>query len=252
VIDSLEKTAVPEQVRSTLVKLSADLKAAAGSNLVGLILYGGLARGRFLPGRSDINLVVLLSDASIASLQAISPVLHQAWRASRVEPLLLTPGEVAGVATNFPTKFLDIKKHRVVLWGDDPFVRLEVPREHVRLRIEQELRNLALRLRRRFVAIAQQPASQNEALATVARPLALELASLLSFAGKDVPAEDRSAAVFDLAAGTFALDREALGQLAQLRQNPQTTVDATNLYGRIMQSLDKAIDAVTQMKEARP
>jgi predicted nucleotidyltransferase len=247
--DDLEKLGIPNRVAAALGKLRDDLKEAGGINLLGIILYGGLARGRYNPARSDINIVVLLRDVSVDTLRAVAPTLISAWRALRVEPLLLTPEEIGSVAAAFPTKFLDIKKHHVVLAGEDPFIALEVPREHVRLRIEQELRNLGLRLRRRFLAIAENPGEQARALAEAARPLALELAALLSFAGKEVPAEDRTAAILESAATAFGLDREALGQLAALRQLPQILVDALALFGRILPTITRAAEVVAKMKE---
>src|SRR5260370_25984489 len=82
---TLEGLGLPAEVSAALGRLREDLGRAAGGNLKGLLLYGGVARGRYRPGRSDINLVVLLADMSAAALQAIAPALRAAWRAARVE-----------------------------------------------------------------------------------------------------------------------------------------------------------------------
>src|SRR5258708_26597152 len=111
----------PPAIAAALGQLKNELVRAAGKNLAGLILYGGLARGRFRPGKSDINVVVLLHDASAAGLAAIAPALRTARRAADVSPLILTPAEVQPAAVVFPTKFLDIKNYHVVLHGSDPF-----------------------------------------------------------------------------------------------------------------------------------
>ena len=140
--DPLDTLAAPADVVAALRKLRDDLKQAAGANLAGLVLYGGVARGRYHAGRSDINLVVLLREASADALAAIAPALRQAWHAIRVEPFLLTPAEVARSADAFPTKFFDIRDRHLVLLGENPFAGLAVAREHVRLRIEQELQRL--------------------------------------------------------------------------------------------------------------
>src|SRR5262245_34764168 len=147
--DALDKLGLPEPVAAALRQLGVDLKTAAGPKLLAMLLYGSVARGRFHVGRSDINLLVQLSDASAATLALIAPVLRAAWRAFRIEPFLLTPADLAPAAAAFPIKFLDIKRYHVLLVGENPLAGLEVPREHVRFRIEQELRNLSLRLRRR-------------------------------------------------------------------------------------------------------
>ena len=57
---SLEGLDAPDEIRARISELCEELAQAAGANLRGLILYGGLARGRYRPGKSDINLVVLI------------------------------------------------------------------------------------------------------------------------------------------------------------------------------------------------
>ena len=48
--------------------------------LAGLLVYGGLARGRYRPGKSDVNVVVVLREAGAAALAAIAPALRTAGR----------------------------------------------------------------------------------------------------------------------------------------------------------------------------
>ncbi|HMF13642.1 MAG TPA: hypothetical protein VKE94_15090 [Gemmataceae bacterium] len=187
----------PPGVAASLRRLKDDLGRAAGANLAGLILYGGLARGRYRAGRSDVNVVVLLNDVSAGALAAVAPALRAARRETAVEPIILTPAEVPAVAHAFPTKFLDIKEHHVVLAGADPFASLEVPSEAIRRRVAQQLRNLSLRTRRRYLNTVGNPEAQAETLAGMARPLALEAAALLRLVGKPVPPEDRTAAIFE-------------------------------------------------------
>jgi hypothetical protein len=238
----------PEAVTAALERLRDELTRAAGPNLAGLILYGGLARGRYRPGKSDVNLVVLLHDAGAAALTAVSPALRSAERAVAVEPLLLTPGEVAGFAAAFPTKFLDIKNHHVVLAGADPFAGIEVPREQVRLRVEQELGNLLLRLRRRYVAAGGDAVVLARVLADAARPLAIELATLLYLAGRPAPADDQSANIFEAAATAFALDRDPLARLAALRRELRPSADMPELYRSVFETVGRAVEVVRQLK----
>lgn len=240
----------PPAVSAALDRLQDELTTAAGRNLAGLILYGGLARGRYRPGKSDVNVIVLLHDASAAALAAIAPALRTARRAAGVDPLLLTPAEIAHVADAFPTKFLDIKRHHVVLAGTDPFSELEVSRELVRRRVAQELRNLLLRARNRCTALGGDRALLTQALARVARPFALALQSLLELAGREAP--DRTAAIFEAAAGAFGLERAPLARLAELRQDPQPAGDVAALYQGVLVALARAADTADRMKEPLP
>ncbi len=248
---SLEALGAPPAVVAALNRLHAELARAAGDKLVGLLLYGGLARGRYHPGKSDINLVVVLSDLSAGTLTAVAGPLRTAWRAVRVEPLLLTPAEVPALAEVFPTKFLDIRDHHVVLAGSNPFAGLDVSREQIRLRIEQALRNQLLRLRRRFLSVVGDPQGQADALIEACRPLALELGALLHLTGRPVPEVDRSALLLDAAARAFDLDHEALARVAELRAGAAPEADLADLYQRVLQALARAADVVARLKETR-
>ncbi|MBI1832355.1 MAG: nucleotidyltransferase domain-containing protein [Planctomycetes bacterium] len=238
---------VPENIRAALVKFQEELVGAAGKNLAGLILYGGAARGRYRPGKSDVNVVVLLHEITAAALAAIAPALRSARRAAGVDAMILTLAEVAPTAVVFPVKFLDIRDHHIVLHGDDPFARLEVPREQLRLRVVQELRNLTYRLRRRFAAGFDGRVGLTTTLANLARPLAVELIALLRLAGKDVPSEDRSAVVFGAAASAFGVDGEPLARLAALRHGEPVADDLPTLFGRVFATLAKLIECAEQL-----
>jgi hypothetical protein len=238
---------VPPAVTEALEKLRAELTAAASDDLAALVLYGGLVRGRYQPGRSDVNLAVVLRRATGGVLAALAAPLHAAWRALRVEPFLLTLGELPRVASVFPTKILDIKDSHVVLSGADPFAGIEVPREQLRLRVEQELRNQTIRLRRRFLAAATSPRELTAILAEVARPLAVQLAALLRLTDRPVPDDRHTAPLLEAAAVAFGLDRDALRQLAQLRQELAAGPDAAGLYGRVLETMAKAADLVGEL-----
>lgn len=235
---------LPASLVTALRDLVDSLQGAAGPNLAGVILYGGLARGRYRPGRSDVNLVILLRSASEPALRAIGEPLALARRALGVAPLIFTPEEVPAASDTFPTKLRDIQAHHVVLYGEDPFHDLVVSWDHTRLRVEQELRNLLLRLRARHVAAQGAPADLVLALEHAARPLAVELASLLWLTGHPAPDEDRTAAIFEAAAAAFHLDGASLGALARLRAEDEAEPDVAALFGGILETLGRAVSIV--------
>ena len=246
--DLIQGLAAPAEIRDAVSRLADDLARAAGANLAGLTLYGGLARGRYRAGKSDINLLIVLGDTSTESLAAIAPALRAAWRAVRVEPFIVKASEVPRLAEVFPTKVLDIQSHLVVLRGQDPFAGIEVSRAQIRLRVEQGLSNLALRMRRRYISIFDDPRSLASALADAAVPLKVELAALLQLAGKDEPSESTSAAVLEAAAIAFDLDREALSRMAALRRDANLPEDISGLYNRVLTATSRAEEIVFRLE----
>jgi len=235
-------TTLPPDVSAALEALGRGLRADAGDNLLGLILYGGLARGRYVEGTSDINIVVYLRDASAASMSAIAPRLHEAWRTHRVDPFIITPREIARLTVVFPTKMLDIQRRHVVLAGENPFEGLTVDNEHIRLRVEQELRNLLLRLRHRFVRVRDDQLSLVQAASDAAPTLAVNLRALLLLQGIVSDEFQPALAIFELAAKTFQLDAEALAATKRVHQGrDDASIDAA-LFARLLATIEKAAD----------
>jgi len=235
----------PKAVIAALESLTEALQKHGGSDFAGLVLYGGLARGRFREGRSDVNVVVLLHRAGADVLGRIGPALRSARRAAAVEAMLITPAEVPAAAFEFATTFLDIKRHHVMLAGEDPFAALEVPRVIVQLRVAQGLRDLLLRLRRHYSVAYDDALSLKETLLDCARPLAIELLALLHDGGHAVPDDDRTDEVFAAAAQAFDLDGRSLAALAALRaagSKEDGTLDAAALYGRVLEQLAALAD----------
>jgi hypothetical protein len=248
---TLATLSLPDDVKRALMQLRDDLKTAASTNLASLMVYGGLVRGRYVVGRSDINVVVVLRDSSLPSLNAIAPILHSAWRSHRVEPFLLPVNEMQNSANVFPSKFLDIKKHNIVLYGENPFEQVTVSHEQLHLRVEQELRNMVMRLRRRYLQIVQSPAEQAQLLADIARPFALNLALLLSLDGKDVPADNKTESILLSAAHAFNLDAKPLAQLAALRERVEASSNVSELFAQVLNILEKVLRLVEQQRDRR-
>ena len=57
--------ALPQTIRDRITEWTTSL-SALGNDLVAILLTGGVARGDFRPGESDVNALVVLSDASFA------------------------------------------------------------------------------------------------------------------------------------------------------------------------------------------
>ena len=156
---TIDVTRVLPDVQQALDRLVTDLEAAAGDTLRGIALYGGLAKGRFTKGISDINVLVVISDSGLAILEKIAPVLTGARRESRISALVTTPADLLEMARLFPVKIADIQSAHRVLHGDVTIDEIEVDATMMRLRAAQELANTELRFRQRVVEHGADPGS---------------------------------------------------------------------------------------------
>lgn len=206
----------------------------------GVILYGGVLRGRYQP-QSDVNLLLLLNDCSGTSLRQLETPLSQARRSIRLAPMILESAELARVADVFPVKLLDIQRHHLLLWGQANLQNLQIDPEHVRLHLEQGLRNMQLRLRSCLAGQAQDGLSLRRHLLGIARPLAIHLQELMLLQGLACES-DRTLAVYQAACSHWNLAPVPLQQLGNLRQETRLEFDPALLAGELLALLQTVVD----------
>ncbi|MBS2020323.1 MAG: nucleotidyltransferase domain-containing protein [Deltaproteobacteria bacterium] len=139
---------LPEGVRIRLEELKTNLEKSLGDDLVGILVHGSVVRGEYRPGESDVDVIIVLKEATFAQLDGIGNALQLARYAARIEAMILTESEIAGASDAFPLLYDEIKQRHVLLTGRDPFSAVLVHDTHRRLRIEQELREAQIRIRR--------------------------------------------------------------------------------------------------------
>jgi hypothetical protein len=142
---------LPDEIQKLLQDYVKDVKGVFGEHLEGMLLYGSAVRGEFLPGRSNLNILLLVSSYDSAVLKQYSS-LHRQWSKEQiVVPLFLTEEELRMSAAVFPLEFLEIQEQHRVLGGRDPFIGFHVKSDRLREAVVQGLMSHLLRLRQRYV-----------------------------------------------------------------------------------------------------
>ncbi len=210
---------------SQLEKLETDLKLTLGQHLVSLVLYGSAARGDFSPGRSDVNLLVILDDASAATLRPIGPAVHGWVKAGHPPPLIFSQQGWHASTDVFPIEIEDMRQSHRVLWGGDPFVGLETSPADLRPELEREVMGKLLQLRAEYVASGPHPKALGALLANSAATFFVLFRAVLRLRGTVPPTAPRdlvqaTAAVvgFDAAAFAWVLERLAGRKVRDLEQ----------------------------------
>lgn len=142
---------LPPAARKHLEALRSGLEKALGDNLASLLVYGSAVRGGYDEDTSDIDVIVVLKDTGLDKLMACSNPLLLARHRGRVEAMILKLDNISRAADVFPLLYDDVRGRHVVLSGIDPFAGVEISDTHRRLRIEQELREARIRMRRAVV-----------------------------------------------------------------------------------------------------
>lgn len=129
----------------------SDYKDCYGDALVSVIIYGSAASGDYVPGASDINLMVVLSDDGIDALEKVLGLVSK-WRKRGVgTPLFLGETYVHNSLDVFPIEYLNFQNSYDVVYGKDILADLRFDPKHLRLQCEREIKGKLLLLREGFL-----------------------------------------------------------------------------------------------------
>ncbi|HET9012790.1 MAG TPA: hypothetical protein VFN38_13285 [Gemmatimonadaceae bacterium] len=131
----------------TLDDLVTQLRAAYGSHLTAVVLYGSAATAEHQGRKGDHDVLVLLDQFEPAMVAAASAVAR-AWRdAGNPPPMTMTADEWRRSSDVFPMEYSDILERHRVLHGSAPFGDTSVSPDHLRLQLEQQVLGKLLHLR---------------------------------------------------------------------------------------------------------
>ena len=217
-----------------------------------ILVYGSAARGEFLPGYSNINVLIVLEHVTQPELQQWSGI-HKQWaREKFVAPLFLTHKDLQQSSDVFPLEFLDIKEQHVLLEGRDPFPELHVNTTNLFLQCRQEVHSNLLRVRQNYV----EGWGKIEAIQTL---LPLSLTSLLPclrglYRLLDLPSNLKSPEVLDELKVTLDMDPLVFLEVWRLKRGLSTPGkhELPKLLERYLVGLEQLVGTVDSMKnEAR-
>ena len=177
---------LPPEVGRVVSDFVAGAREAFGADLVSVALFGSGAEGA-LRATSDVNVVVVLTAFDPVKAARLRDALRVAHAAADLSAMFLVREEIQDAAEAFAQKFADIQRRHRVLYGDDPFAALAIPRAALIARLNQVLLNLTLRLRAAYVERGQREEQLSRVIADVAGPVRTCAANLLALEGNAPP-----------------------------------------------------------------
>jgi hypothetical protein len=174
-------------VQQLLSEFVQDVQNLYGDDLVAVFLYGSATTGDHIPGRSDINVGVVLSQATPALLRKASDRLRGWVRQGFATPVFFDPEFLRAAVDVFPIEFLDMQTYHRPLWGPDLLADLRIGAEPLRRQCEQELRGKLLKLRQAYVESSRSPKALEAVLMAAVSGLVVLARTLLhlAHAGQD-------------------------------------------------------------------
>ena len=115
-------------------KETEKIKQILGENLVSLVAYNNGDETRQLAVCKTINLNTLTNLRQLID-----------------KPIIFTEEEIKNATDVFPVEFLNIKRHHVLLHGNDIFSDLEINKANLRHQLEFEFRSKLVHLRQSYL-----------------------------------------------------------------------------------------------------
>jgi hypothetical protein len=130
------------------------IKQLAGDNVLGLVLFGSIAEGRFDPKRHTIQSVLVLDHMDLTMLRELSKNGVKLGKMHIAAPLIMTPAYIRNSLDSFPLEFLEIEQCHITILGKDFFSELPFEARHIRLQCERELKSILIGMRQGLLSAA--------------------------------------------------------------------------------------------------
>ncbi|MFZ1946460.1 MAG: hypothetical protein WAW06_02855 [bacterium] len=196
--------ALHPSVRSATEAYCGRILTLAGPRVKAISAYGSATGPDFLPGRSNVNLVLVLDSLRADALRPLLGVVKSGARKRIVPPLVVTPEYLEASLDVFPIEYLEIAQTQAVLVGDDFFGGLAISGEHLRLECESRLRVACLRTRQAYLEIGLARRGPEQVLHASATSIVPVLRAVLKLKGAEAP--ERKVGIVEAAGRLLGMD----------------------------------------------
>jgi hypothetical protein len=125
-------------------------------SLSSILLYGSAVGVNFIPGKSDLNLLMVMNRLPFSVLQRYQSRARH-WKEKGITPPLFTTLDFLEKSRDvFPIEWQEIISHHLLLHGDNPFY-FKIDRNDLRRECEREVRKIQIRLRQAFLETEKRP-----------------------------------------------------------------------------------------------
>lgn len=205
----------PESPEGIFKEYVTDWQTAFGRELEAIVLYGSAARGEYVPGKSDLNFLVILTAPGMTKLREAVEITEK-WRPAGVAvPLTFTHDYIQASLDSFPIEFLDMKLHHRVVFGHDALAALEISPQNLRLQLERELKGKLLHLRQGLLGTGNDREALRDLLLRTIPAFAALFEALLFLKGEAIPNSRQE--IFQKVIGLAGLDGGFVERLFRLQ-----------------------------------
>lgn len=241
---------LPEQLNGLLTGFVEDLRNRMGEGLLSITVYGSAARGDYVDGASDINVLVVARELPAPALKAAGQTVRH-WRERMpISPIFATEDYLARSADVFPLEFLEMRDAHQTLYGPDPLAGLPVQLHFLRHQVEAELKGKLMRLRTAYASVADQQVAVRDLLRESLSSFRVLFQGALRLTGEAPPIHN--ADVMRAVAAKFDLDSAALDDVLAVhdRRGRADVLELDALFGRYLAVVERLAHIVDAWSES--
>ena len=234
-------------VTETATELQKALPDALGDNLVSLIRQFPDHTLSVEPNR--LHILIVLNGIDLDLLDKCADAIQSVSGHEAIVPMILSEAELLASTDVFPITFLEMKYRYDVLAGVDMLEGLSISDEHLRLRCEQELKNLLIRMQSAFLLQKHRVDLILESLKASYSTLLRCLRATIRVIGENVPNSDEQ--VIALAASRCGLDEDVLARAEETcRISPSLGAEAIKeVYGQLLVEVHRIATVVDELEQ---
>jgi hypothetical protein len=237
-------TRIPDQPQDIFVPLTQDYLKIFDKELVSLILYGSAAGGHYIKGRSDINLLAVITPAGMEKLADVLDTVS-AWKKRHVAvPLVMTRDFILSSLDSYPIEFLNMKNNHITIYGENILESLTFKPEDLRLQIERELRGKLILLRQGYLE-AQGKARPLKRLIANSFTAFISIFNALLYLKQGKSPQGRRDTIKEVSS-IFTIDATVFNLCADIKEGVDrlSGAEAVNVFNKYMQEVDKLCNIV--------
>jgi hypothetical protein len=198
-----------QQAEKAAERIANDL----GENLMSMVLFGTAIRGGYAPAHQEVNIMVMVEDASTAAIGPIEKSLAAWVKKGNAAPLIFERSEWERSTDVFPIEIEDMRDAHKLIAGADPFEGIVTNRDDLRQELEREVRGKLLQLRAQYAAFAPNGRALMRLLIDSASTFFVLMRALVRLEGQTP--EAKPAKLVEQAASIAGLDVDAFGWVVE-------------------------------------
>jgi len=151
-----------EKLKAIIDGFAEGAEEILGDNLVSLFLYGSAAAGDYVPGRSDINFLLVAASADEETLTSLVKHCHKYQKRGVATPFVMDVDDLGRSVDAFPLEFLEMKNYGRLIKGEDLLAGMVIDAEDLRLQLEREIKGKLIQLRKSYIRIGDDKKGREE------------------------------------------------------------------------------------------